>query len=711
MLCADELPLAPMLPGKKSSGNFIPVLIILLVAVIANWPLWVYSMKFDILDQYLPWRMLVGDCLRNGMLPVWNTFTHLGYPLHADPQSGAWYPVVWLIGGTAGYNLYWIHLEYLFHVWLAGTGMFLLIYNLTTNKNIALLAGISYMLSGFFTGNAQHLTWIISGSWLPFILCYFLLMMRTGKRIYIAYTALAFFMMLTGGYPAFSIITVYLLTVISIIYIIRKKESSQQVVQYIKNIFLLAVTAAFLCAVMLVSVYESFQLAGRAEGLSRDLAMANPFSPQCMISFLFPFSSLQNMAFFDTDISMSNGYFGIMMFAGIILSLFRKKTFTEKIILYGSLFFLLAAMGSYTPLRGWLYDFIPMMKLFRMPSLFRLFAITGFVMMASLTLHHLYLNQKEYQLKKVLWIFAFIAIVVPLILYISNTSAISFPADFNSLAKSDFTTSFVIQGIAMSVSILLLILFIQKKISLRFYFIDLILSAWICAPVTLVNTIPVSESNGYIKNLNHSFPVPSKEPMQNFKDRTDIFGPYWCNLGILRKQPIYDGYNNFQTHHYLAFETSPLFKYVLKNPLAYLTSSKNIKKLYLPADTSFIYKDSTVLYFDKLITSANNDTSFKGEVTISEFRPTSISINATASGAGYLTLQQQYLKGWSVYVDDVKKELLLSNGFSMSVAFPEGNHKILFKYKDDLVKYALDITAISLIVVIVFIFRNRKIAN
>ena len=40
----------------------------------------------------------------------------------------------------------YFHLEYLFHVWLAGTGMFLLIYNLIKNKNIALLAGISYML-------------------------------------------------------------------------------------------------------------------------------------------------------------------------------------------------------------------------------------------------------------------------------------------------------------------------------------------------------------------------------------------------------------------------------------------------------------------------------------------------------------------------------------------------------------------------------------
>ncbi|MEP7265377.1 MAG: hypothetical protein ABI772_12805, partial [Bacteroidota bacterium] len=681
-----------MIPEKKRSGNFIPVLILLAVAAIANWPLWVYSMKFDILDQYLPWRILAGDCLRNGMLPLWNPFTHLGYPLHADPQSGAWYPVVWLIGGTTGYNLYWIHAEYLFHVWLAGTGMFLLIYNITANRNIALLAGMSYMLSGFFTGNAQHLTWIISGAWLPFILFSFLMMMRTGKRIYIRYTALAFYMMLTGGYPAFSIITVYLLLIVSIIFIIRNKLKSKPVALYIKNILLLAVTSAFVCAVMLVSSYDSFQLAGRAEGLSKDLAMANPFSPQCMISFLFPFSSLQNRVFFDTDISMSNGYFGIVMFAGVLLSLFRKKTFTEKLLLYGSLFCLLAAMGSYTPLRGWLYDFIPLMKLFRMPSLFRLFAISGFIMLASLTLNNLYVNHKEDQLKKVLLFFAVIVISVPAILFLVTGTSISFPSDFNSLEQCNFINSFSIQSVAMLISIVILILFIQRKISFSFYFIDLILTAWICAPVTVVNSIRVSTGNEYIKNLNHNFPVPANEAMQNFKDRTNIFGPYWCNLGILRKQPVYDGYNNFQTHQYIAFESSPLFNYVLKNPIAYLTSTSNIKTTSLPVDTSFIYNDSTVLYIDNVPSATNSNIAFKGDVKISAFKPTSIRLKTSISTAGYVTLQQQYLKGWKVYVDDEKKELLLSNGFTMSVAIPEGNHTVLFKFTDRIIQVALCIS-------------------
>ena len=82
---------------------------------------------------------------------------------------------------------------------------------------------------------------------------------------------------------------------------------------------------------MLVSVFESFRIAGRAEGLSRELAMANPFSPQSMLSWLLPFSSVKDPEFFNTDISMSNGYFGLLMLVAVLVSLFRKKSFLENI--------------------------------------------------------------------------------------------------------------------------------------------------------------------------------------------------------------------------------------------------------------------------------------------------------------------------------------------------------------------------------------------
>jgi len=87
--------------------------------------------------------------------------------------------------------------------------------------------GVSYMLSGFFIGNAQHFMWIISGTWLPFILGAFLALKNAPSFAAAVRLGLAFFMIMTGGYPAFIILLLYLLVAIFIMYIVeylRKKE-------------------------------------------------------------------------------------------------------------------------------------------------------------------------------------------------------------------------------------------------------------------------------------------------------------------------------------------------------------------------------------------------------------------------------------------------------------------------------------------------------
>src|SRR3972149_5755237 len=127
-----------------------------------------YSMKWDMIDQFYPWRFFIGECLQNSILPLWNPYQCLGYPIHADPQSGAWYPFVWIIGLLSRYGLYSNQLEFVLHVFLAGVGMYKLANGLKLPNKVALLMAMSYLCSGFFVGNAQHFTFIISSAWVPF---------------------------------------------------------------------------------------------------------------------------------------------------------------------------------------------------------------------------------------------------------------------------------------------------------------------------------------------------------------------------------------------------------------------------------------------------------------------------------------------------------------------------------------------------------------
>ena len=172
------------------------------------------ALKWDSLAQYLPTRFFVSECIRAGNLPLWIPNMLSGYPIHADPQSGAWYPFVWFYSLFYQYDLYALHLEFFFHVFIAGCGMFVFCNYMLTNKYAALLSAIMYVLSGFFTGHAQHLTYIIAACWIPWFLNFYLKFLTVPSLTYLFGCALLFFLLVTGAYPAFTIITAYMTLVL-----------------------------------------------------------------------------------------------------------------------------------------------------------------------------------------------------------------------------------------------------------------------------------------------------------------------------------------------------------------------------------------------------------------------------------------------------------------------------------------------------------------
>ena len=89
-----------------------------------------HPMVYDMTDCFYPWRFHIGECLQNGVLPFWNPYQDLGYPIHADPSSGAWYPMVWLIGSTLGYSVRTIGLEFFFTRLSCGSGYVALMQDL-----------------------------------------------------------------------------------------------------------------------------------------------------------------------------------------------------------------------------------------------------------------------------------------------------------------------------------------------------------------------------------------------------------------------------------------------------------------------------------------------------------------------------------------------------------------------------------------------------
>ena len=138
---------------------FFPVL-----TVVIFWPLslQLFTVKNDALTYYYPVRTLISDALNNYELPLWTPFINMGYPLHADLQSGAWNPVIWLFGFFSTYSLGVFHSELLCYLALGGIGFYHLGSHFGWSKPVSLLLGLAYECSGpvidslQFTANHGH---------------------------------------------------------------------------------------------------------------------------------------------------------------------------------------------------------------------------------------------------------------------------------------------------------------------------------------------------------------------------------------------------------------------------------------------------------------------------------------------------------------------------------------------------------------------------
>lgn len=198
---------------KKIFSN--PFIFFPLATVIVLWPLaaCLFTVKNDALTYYYPVRALISDALNNGELPLWTPFINFGYPLHADMQSGAWSPVVWLFSYISKFSLAGFHAELLFYFSMAGIGFYYLCRQYVYSVTTALVFGLAYELSGFMIDSVQFYACISSACWLPFIFLFYKKMIVGQRTINAILTGFFLYLLFTGGYPSLFIVTAYLLAV------------------------------------------------------------------------------------------------------------------------------------------------------------------------------------------------------------------------------------------------------------------------------------------------------------------------------------------------------------------------------------------------------------------------------------------------------------------------------------------------------------------
>ncbi|MGH9657587.1 MAG: hypothetical protein ACRD96_03525, partial [Bryobacteraceae bacterium] len=160
----------------------------------------VYAIPWDLRYYHLPLAEFMAASYRAGELPLWDPWTYCGFPYFANVTAQFFYPptiVTVLLSNLEGGGrlLYFLEVQLVAHVLLAGAGMYRLLRRLEAGPAAAILGATVYQLGPFFASQAQHIGAINAAAWLPLA---FLAVVE--RRIAMLAASLA--MAILAGFPA-----------------------------------------------------------------------------------------------------------------------------------------------------------------------------------------------------------------------------------------------------------------------------------------------------------------------------------------------------------------------------------------------------------------------------------------------------------------------------------------------------------------------------
>jgi hypothetical protein len=687
---------------QKKPATFYLYLAFAALAMAAYWQVAFLqnSLKWDLIDCYLPWRFHVGECLQNGVFPFWNPYTHGGYPIHADLRS-VWYPETFIIGLTTGYSNLTLHLLFIVHLSLAGLGMYLLSTHFTKDWRASFIAGIAYLLSGFFTGHGQEMFGIIAATWIPFVLYYYIRLLLHRQTADVLRTALFAFLLITGGYQALWAIMLYLMLTLFIVCLIRdfRKGGKKEAWNLVKLNGLLALLTGLSLTVIAVTYFQVSPHLGRLSGVSLADSWFMPFSPRSALSFLVPFATVKDAAWYGTDISMNNAYAGLVILIFFVLSLFSKRSLLLNVFLAFGLVALLASFGEYTPVRAALYYVFPLLNLFRHSSFFSYFALLAIILAASTGLRN-FLASPGFFRRKLLWITFTTGMVIIALLgwaiiridpdsFSFNKPILDFAAWLRTPSRLEHV---IIHAIIQLLILTIFIVFLSRVSKFKFALLTtlIVVEMVVAVQLNIYYTVvspgidPVELSNN-LQQRAPGFPLPQPDvPVAANTELNSTYSVLWRNTNIFNKTVSFEGFNSFRLKGCVALADSfpDLAEKVLQNQLIYLSDS------ILPFDDFLAgraNRSNTVLYvnrhdFPQGISDLKR--SPDDSVRITEFQPGKVVAKINSENPVAVTLLQGWYPGWKVKIDGKESPVFVSNQMFISTICPAGSHIVSFTYSN-----------------------------
>ncbi|MCB0689176.1 MAG: YfhO family protein, partial [Saprospiraceae bacterium] len=613
-----------------------------------------------------------------------------------------WYPIAHFVSLFKPYDLYSLNIEYILHLLIASYGFYRLARSLGITHQGGLWGALVFPLTGFFLSNSQHTGWIAAGAWFPHLLASFIHWLKDQNLPNSLGLLLISFLMVSGGYIAYTIISAYVLFFLWFRHLAglwRNKENTSRFIWYsARTAFALTITLSLL----IVAMWMLKDQIDRGSGLEGEALLKGSLYFKHLVTLVAPFSTLKGtFDFWHGDQALVNIYVSIPALILLIISIRKIDQSFYRFWWIIVLLSLSLALAVELPLRKW-FNVLPLFNLFRLPSLFRYYTILAMVLIAAKMIgDHPYPNIDTSRFRrlflKISSLFLVLIIACAIILIIRRPEALFhlLKLEIGSISEAMIFQlaihSFLMIGFLVGAWLLRKRLAFYKLL-LLYTAIDLILAFQLNIHTSVLSEAPLSQMQPCIEQMPQGYPAPSPWDVLGSNDDQSLqVGAIYRNTNTFFKRIGWNGYTPFQYQKYIEFEKTPFFNKALGLPAIFLTQS-------------LTHSDSVGCFISVPLLNPTDE-----QLAIKNFTPNSITAVVYTALPYGLVYNQNFAKGWKATVDGHHTQLLPVDHSLMGLRLSPGTHEVTFYYDPGNLFNVFWISFTSLLIIALFyIWFNRK---